>query len=81
MLSCKETARLVSEGLDHNIPFYKKFLIYLHLRACQTCTFYRKQITALRKIFQCYPDPTEDDAEGEALSAETKERLKNLLRK
>ena len=80
MLTCKESAELISKGLDDSIPFYKKFLIRLHLRACITCDFYCKQVTALQKIFHCYPDPAEEDEPGDpCLSDEAKTRLKEVL--
>ncbi len=81
MLSCKETSKLISEGLDHSLPLYKRLLVHLHLRVCLTCCYYRRQITALKKIFSHYPDFNDSDQlKGQNLPHDTCQKIKDLLK-
>lgn len=78
MISCKEAAKISSELLDHNVPIYRRVLLWLHLKACQTCFFYKRQIHALRKILCHYPETIEDDPA--ALSRDSQERMRHLIK-
>ena len=81
MLSCKETSKLISEGLDHSLPLHKRFFMHLHLRMCLTCGYYRKQITALKKIFTHYPDPDKSEQfSSQALSEDFCQQLKDIIK-
>ncbi len=50
MLSCKEATRLVSEGLDHPLPFWRRMGLRLHVVMCRGCSRYTRQITALNRL-------------------------------
>lgn len=50
MLSCKESTRLVSEGLDRELPFWQRFGLRLHRVMCRGCSRFARQITALNRI-------------------------------
>ncbi len=50
MLSCKETTRLVSEGLDRQLPFWRRLGLRLHLVMCRGCSRYARQIKALNRL-------------------------------
>ena len=47
MLTCKETARLVSEGLDRRLGLAQRVSLRLHLMMCGACATYRRQIEAI----------------------------------
>ncbi len=48
-LSCKETHRLVSEGLDRDLSIYERLLMRMHLTVCDACTNFNGQMALLRK--------------------------------
>jgi predicted anti-sigma-YlaC factor YlaD len=49
MLSCKETTRLVSQGLDRELAFGERVLLRVHLAYCIGCRRSRRQMTFLRR--------------------------------
>ena len=49
MLSCKEAARLVSQGLDRRLGLGERLALRLHLAICDGCTNFRKQVLFLRR--------------------------------
>jgi hypothetical protein len=49
ILSCKETTRLVSQGLDRRLGFGERVALRLHFAICDGCTNFRKQLEFLRK--------------------------------
>ena len=49
MLSCKEAARLVSQGLDRRLPFGQRVALRVHLAICDGCTNFKRQMDFLRK--------------------------------
>ena len=48
MLTCKEAARLVSQGLDRRLGLAERLALRLHLLVCDGCTNFRKQVAFLR---------------------------------
>ncbi len=50
MLSCKEATRLVSEGLDRELPFWRRMSLRFHVVMCRGCSRYKRQITALNSL-------------------------------
>ena len=49
MISCKETTRLVSQGLDRNLAFGERLALRLHLAICVGCRRSRDQMVFLRR--------------------------------
>jgi hypothetical protein len=49
MLSCKETTRLVSQGLDRELAFGERVALRLHLAICVGCRRAGAQMRFLRK--------------------------------
>ena len=49
MLTCKEAAQLVSQGLDRRLGLAERLALRLHLLVCEGCTNFRKQTAFLRK--------------------------------
>ncbi len=85
MLSCKEAARLISQGHDQNIPLVKRFFLRIHLLMCRFCRRYQKQLDfihhACRTLGESPPESiTLTESVGESgLSEDAKERLKKNL--
>lgn len=49
MLSCKETTRLVSQGLDRELAFGERVALRLHLAICIGCRRAGRQMRYLRE--------------------------------
>ena len=47
MLSCKEAAQLVSEGLDRERSFWQRMSLRFHVLMCRACSRYTRQVRAL----------------------------------
>ncbi len=80
MLSCKEATRLVSEGLDHQLPFWRRLGLRLHVVMCRGCSRYTRQITALNRLIT---DHYGEDAPGEVsehVSQDAMQYIKSSLR-
>jgi hypothetical protein len=56
MLSCKEAAQLVSQGLDRRLAFGERVTLRLHLLVCDGCTHFKKQTAFLRKAMKRLAD-------------------------
>ena len=83
MLSCKETSRLISEELDHELPLYKRVMLRMHLAMCKGCKQAQHQIGALKKVLssKAQSQETSLSSKGPSLSETSKEHMKSLLRK
>ena len=49
ILSCKEAARLVSQGLDRKLGFGERVTLRVHLAICNGCTNFKDQVAFLRR--------------------------------
>ena len=49
MLTCKETTRLLSQGLDRELAFGERVALRLHLALCVGCRRAGAQMSLLRK--------------------------------
>ena len=81
MLSCKEITRLVSESLDRSLPFRQRIAVWWHLRLCQLCNRFRRQLLFLRAAVRRHPERLEypDSPCPPPLSPEARERIKRAL--
>ena len=81
MLSCKEVSRLVSESLDHKLPFWKRVSVWIHLRLCRLCQGFRKDLLKIRDSARQHPNDIKMDASepNSALSEEARERIQRAL--
>ena len=48
MLTCKEAARLVSQGLDRHLGLPERVKLRLHLLICEGCSNFSRQVRFLR---------------------------------
>ena len=58
MLSCKEAARLLSQGLDRKLDFGERVMLRVHLTICDGCTNFKDQVAFLRKAMSQLADDT-----------------------
>jgi Putative zinc-finger len=54
MLSCKEASRLISRMEDSELPPLQRWLLRMHLAACDGCTRFKAQVAFLREAMQRY---------------------------
>jgi hypothetical protein len=57
LLSCKKTARLLSQGMDRDLAFGERVALRLHLAICKGCRNARDQFSFLRHAIRALPDP------------------------
>jgi hypothetical protein len=83
--SCKQAARLVSISFERRLTVREFLSMRLHLLMCKTCTFYKRQITALRKIFvrhEEFLDSAEaSGSEEDCLSPKTRQMIEDAIQK
>src|SRR5262245_15624594 len=75
--NCREVSRLQSEALDHSLSAAKRAGLRMHLLLCRWCRRYGKQVRFLREAVREHPDELN---EGQTLSPQARERLKQSLR-
>jgi hypothetical protein len=47
-VDCRHAARLISRGMDENLPWMQRVALRLHLAICDACTNFSKQVRLLR---------------------------------
>ncbi len=52
MLDCREVSRLISEGLDRDLPAADRTRMRLHFMACQNCRTVDEQMAFLRRAMR-----------------------------
>ena len=79
--SCKQAARLVSISFERKLTLREFISMRVHLMMCKTCTFYGRQIKALRAIFIRHEEVLSNTlaADHEKLSDQVKERIKKTI--
>lgn len=79
--SCKQAARLVSISFERRLNLREWLAMRIHLSMCKTCTFYGRQIAALRAIFTRHEEVLDNTAASsdEELTAQAKERIQQQI--
>ncbi len=54
--SCKETTRLVSQGLDRELAFAERVALRVHFAYCVGCRRASRQMAFLRRAVQRLPE-------------------------
>ena len=80
MPNCKETARLVSDSMDRQLPLFKRMLVWMHLRMCRHCKRFEQQLLKMREISRHLNRHFETLDAAISLSAEARERIRETLR-
>ena len=62
LLSCKETARLLSQGEDRGLAFGERVALRVHLAICDGCRNVRDQFKFLRRAMQRLADDAKTPA-------------------
>ena len=77
MLSCKDVSKLVSESLEHPLPFRKRLGVRMHLMMCSLCRRYQRQMLQLQALLKGIADSEPDP---QPLPEATKARIKTALK-
>ena len=51
-LTCKEVSRLISDGLDQDLPRERQALLRAHLAICRGCDSLRERMAFLRRAMR-----------------------------
>ena len=81
--SCKQAARLASLSFERKLTLRETLAMRLHLMMCKTCTYYSRQIRALRSIFIRHEDVIDNTPCSceDQLPLEAKKRIQDLIDK
>ena len=76
---CRDTTRLLSQGMDKRLPLLMRFKLRLHFLMCCYCRRYSEQLHYMRKASRRFHDHS-DTALRATLPTAVKEQIKLLLR-
>ena len=82
MLRCKDATQLISRSMDTSLPVVKRIRLRLHLRICEWCARYERQLLLIRELLRRLDGPGDrpEGRAGETLSQDARERIRNSLR-
>ena len=82
MLRCREISKLVSESMEHDLPFRTRMQLWMHLAMCRMCAGFARQLRLLRRAVREHPERLDlDESAPEArLPEEARDRIKAALR-
>jgi len=78
-LTCREAARLQSEGLDRPLTLRQRIGLRIHLFLCKWCRRYGKHLRFLRLAAHEHPDKLAEPSR-QTLSDAARERMRQRLR-
>jgi predicted anti-sigma-YlaC factor YlaD len=55
MITCKEVSALVSQALDRRLGLMERWRLRVHLKACEACRNFQKQMSFLREAIRNHP--------------------------
>ena len=73
-ITCADTSPLISEIMDHRLPFSKRWRLKIHLAICGVCRFYLKQLEVIRTLAKKLGREDSGFNQETRLSEECKER-------
>ena len=62
LLSCRETTRLVSQGLDRELYRGERVALRVHFLYCLGCRRASRQMAFLRRAVRMLPEPREESS-------------------
>jgi hypothetical protein len=54
MLDCKHVSRLLSQAQETTLPWGVRVQLWLHLRVCEACVNFSRQLGLLRRAMRRY---------------------------
>ncbi len=79
-LSCRDVSALASENLDHDLPFFKRLKLKLHLAICGACKNYQTQLEILKRMCASMGEEDSSVKQDISLSSPAKEKIKKALK-
>ena len=79
-ITCEDTSPLISEGLDHDLPFTKRMRLWAHLAICGMCKNCMAQMNTIRSLARSLGNEDSDSSSSEGLSAEAREKIKQAMK-
>ncbi|GJL78784.1 MAG: hypothetical protein NPINA01_17730 [Nitrospinaceae bacterium] len=78
---CQNTAKLVSESMDHRISITKRWRIKFHLALCKYCRQikYQEQLQTIRSLAKGLKEKDLEIDDDTQLKTSSKERMKRLV--
>ena len=62
LLTCRETTRLVSQGLDRDLVFGERVALRMHLAYCMGCRRAGRQMQFLRRAMRELAEPRHESS-------------------
>ena len=79
-VTCGDTSSLVSEMLDHNLPFERRLRVRIHLAICKVCRCYQDQMVAIRSLASRFDEINEENRKDTVLPEASRRRIKEMIR-
>jgi len=76
IIPCQEATRLASEAMDRKLSLKERWNLWLHLKACDFCTQFVKQVHGLSQLLHQYQPQDEKQ-----LSPAAKDKIKSAIKK
>ena len=77
--TCPEVTRILSLGMDKELPLTTRIKLRIHYLMCSFCERYAKQLKYIRQVSREFPDKIGKVSDA-SLSADAKEQIKAALR-
>jgi hypothetical protein len=77
--TCPEVIRILSLGMDKELPPLTRIKLRIHYLMCSFCERYAKQLKYMRTVAREFPEKL-GEISGETLPSDAKQRLKEALR-
>ncbi len=79
-ITCKDTTPLISELMDHHLPFGKRIRLKFHLAMCQVCRFYQNQLEVIRALARKLGGEETPTQQQEVLNEQAKTKIKDSIK-
>ncbi len=77
---CDQLLPVMSDSLDHELPFHGRLILKLHLFVCLRCSRYLNQLKLMRAVIRARSSKMLAEGSPEtSLSREARERIKRAL--
>ena len=79
-VTCKDTSPLISELMDHDLPWGKKLRLRIHLAMCGVCEIYKSQLEVIQALARKLGREEIPGDLNSGLSDTAKIKIKNALK-
>jgi hypothetical protein len=81
IFSCRDTVRLLTQTLDHDLALPQRLAMRVHLLGCPQCSRFRQQLLFMHRAAQAFEEKRLQHPENNspALSPEARQRMQRAL--